>query len=423
MPFKPSCPPLLWLAFVGSGCVAPGPDASSETDPSGSTTAPEPPASDTDPTASTGTTATVDTDPSSDTTGLGCDAGCPPEETDEVCPRDLAAGSDLFALGIRHTWTASDDDCGDACTTPRSVVYAIDPTSAGLTELAIGELGTVPSACVVADDGSFVIVGELAPLDFEPGDESIERLAPTGETVWSLVLSGGIVSDVALRGDEVIAVTSGRLSAFSLADGSPLWDVPDADPSLARVELDVAGNVYAGGESDDRLLVRKLDPAQAQLWEVLDPAVEGMNVMLTALAVDEAGGVVTASRTWSSDDGDDSVVLRKLDADGLEAWTHTMDEGGPAAGKADDYVLDLVTRPGGGVVAVGQAAIDGGVASAVAFDADGNELWSETYDHRETDGARFVAAALDAGEVFAVGCVEQPEPPYEGDRWISTFAP
>ena len=418
---EPLRPSLLWLALVGSGCVAP-PDGelTGEPEPSSSSATPDPSTSggETDASPSTGATAadTEDTD-------TGCEPGeCPGDETDEVCPLDVDARSGLFGLGIRHTRTASDAECFDACTTPRTIVYSIDPASGGSTVLALGGLGTVPHAFAIADDGSFVVAGELAPLWFEPGEAAIERLAPTGETLWSVVLpDDNVVEDVVLRGDEVVTINSGRLAAYSLADGSPLWDVEG--PSLQRVELDAMGNVYAAGEDDGQLLVRKLDATQTQLWEVVGPAGAGTSAQLTAMAVDETGGVITAVRSWTNDTVDDkAVVLRKLDADGLEAWTHVIDEGGPAPGAADDYVFDLVPYPGG-VVAVGQAAIDGGLASATAFDVDGNAQWSETQAHPKTPNATYVGAALEAGDVLAVGCATQPELPYERYRWVTSYTP
>lgn len=401
------------LAFLGLGCPSGG-EPPGSVDSEGTTGEP---ATTGDPTVAS--TMSADTGTGSDTAAVtdgapetdgetetdGCVGECPGAVSTDPCPADVAAHYELVGVHRRQTDDPS-PGCKDSCFWPSAVLVTYDERTGAPTEIAESRPDIVPHALAVADDESIVVAGEVRPLDFEPGTQALMRFDEQGQVLWDLDLPGGVVLDVAVFGEEVIALASPGVAGFALSDGSPAWGIELVDTQLRRVVVDWDGNVYViGTESSD--FVRKFDPEHAQAWEVLDAPVEGEQRSLVELSLDQAGGVVTGTQVHVVATDDDVFDVRKLDGDGNEVWSVRFDSGIAALPPWDDTIMDLESLPGGGVVVAGRSAENGGVALLAVVDAAGNVLSSETVDREERTGERFEEAVILGDYVFAFGCGEK----------------
>lgn len=411
------------LAFLGLGCPASEPptSADSESTTGGSATSGAPTGTSTT-SADTGTetlgateTDTVGatdgaTDGDTDTDTEGCVGECPGAVSTDPCPADVAARSTLFGVHRRETDDPS-PGCKDSCFWPSAALVTYDARTGAPTEIGESRPDIVPHALALADDGSIIVAGEVRPLDFEPGTEALMRFDEQGQVLWDLDLPGGVILDVAVFGDEVIALASPGVAGFALSNGSPVWGIEVTDTLLRRVAVDWDGNVYViGTESSD--FVRKFDPEHSQVWEVLDAPVDGEQRSLVELSLDQAGGVVTGTQVHVVATDQDVFDVRRLDGDGNEAWSVRFDAG-IALPSWDDAVMDLESLPGGGVVVAGRSAESGGVALLAVVDDTGEVLSSKTVDRDERTGEWFEEAVVLGKDVFALGCGEK--------TWMSTL--
>jgi len=405
------------LVLVGLGCPLPGGEPPDSIDSEGSTDGP----------TTTSTTSTTGIDPSETDSGTetvgatdaetdgatddgetngGCEGTCVGGTGTDSCPSDLAAGSTLIAL-FRAETDYESPNCDDYCYWERSALYTYDPATGTKSQLALSRYDVVPYALAIADDDSIVVAGENKPDPFEPGDGALLRYSAEGEVIWDLDLRGYEIADVEIVGEEIIALADPGVVGFALDDGSQSWTL-DIPATALAVEPD--GGFYVAGEQDT---VRKYDPQQHQQWEAPYPVVDGETRQIVKLARDETGGVTSGA--WVRDAATNRLIeLRRLDADGVEAWSVRLD----AAlimddAEWDDAVFDLQPHPSGGAIMSGRSALDDGIALVAAFDAQGNQLWLETVNMRPGITEAFEQLAIMDGQVFAVGCSPA--------SWLSSF--
>ncbi len=114
--------------------------------------------------------------------------------------------------------------------------------------------------------------------------------------------------------------------------------------------------------------------------------------------------------------GDTRLLLQRLEPSGAKLWekTHGTTPFNPA--------WDLAALPDGGAVAVGDVAPGGGAFHLwlVRFDKDGNQTWQRTYKDNGEDWGRSVAVLLDpAGQVtgYVVGG-SRKEPGQAERAWL-----
>lgn len=401
------------LAFLGLGCPADEPPGSegSEGTTSGSattgdTTAGSPTGADT----GTGSdTAAVTDDGTTETEGEteteGCVGACPGAVSTDPCPTDVAARYALVGVHRRQTEDPS-PGCKDSCYWPSAAIVTYDPKTGIPTEIGESRPDIVPHALAVADDESIIVAGEDRPLDFEPGTQALMRFDDeTGQALWDLELQGGVILDVAVFGEEVVALASPGVAAFALADGAPAWEIDLGELQLRRLVVEYDGSLYViGSESAD--FVRKFDPEHAFEWEVLDTPVDGEERSLVELTHDEPGGVVIGTQVRIVATDDQAFDVRKLDADGNEVYTLRFDAGAAAGAPWDDAIMDLESLPGGGVVVAGRSAESGGVALLAVIATDGNILSSSTTNRDERTGEWFQEAVALGDDTVAFGCGE-----------------
>lgn len=177
------------------------------------------------------------------------------------------------------------------------------------------------------------------------------------------------------------------------------------------------------------LLVVSVGAASVEMTEGLNVTFQkGAYTDLFAVGEAADGGYLTGGFGYGS--GNDSALLMKLNTEGAEQWSASLEA---------DCVAALVPMDDGGAVA-GTYTVDGGFltfsdwdnatgsSSLVRFDADGNQVWSVTLAGlRLTD-----LAALPDGGIAVTGWLWKPEGKADAflgvydasgsERWTKTYA-
>lgn len=188
----------------------------------------------------------------------------------------------------------------------------------------------------------------------------------------SLIWAGSHLTDFALGGQTITGGGKPFAVALSLAaDGSVAWQSPirtytsESPDFWAKSVQDAAGNTYLVATSNDDinyipldLLVRKIDPHGATLWEKVGSSASGwVDVTLN----ERTGGIVlTFKHTARFDlaelhmEGIVSYVLVELDAAGSHVLSREV-------GRPNDYVDSTAVNTLGEIVVAGHTDPDGGV--------------------------------------------------------------
>ncbi len=196
-----------------------------------------------------------------------------------------------------------------------------------------------------------------------------------GTELWRQVINGTAdMFDAALAvtvdgaGDVVAAgftTNTGTLRDFTVvkfsgADGTELWrqvingTANDNDEALA-VAVDAAGNVVAAGRTrntatlGDFAVVKFSGIDGTELWRQEINGTANNNDEALAVAVDGAGDVVAAGKTWNTDTFTDFAVVKFSGVDGTELWRKVIN------GTANDFDEARAVRVDGAgdVVAAG----------------------------------------------------------------------
>lgn len=158
----------------------------------------------------------------------------------------------------------------------------------------------------------------------------------------------------------------------------------------------VTGVTASSGSGGEDVYLLRLDPDGQELWS---HAYGGSN-MDNGWSVHETedGGFTIAGYTRSEGAGGIDVYLIRTDLEGEMLWANTF--GGPA----DDYGWAMQSVAGDGYVIAGQTEsfgagdIDGYL---IKVDANGRELWSQTYGGPQRDRLFAVRQAPDGGFIIA----------------------
>lgn len=196
-------------------------------------------------------------------------------------------------------------------------------------------------------------------------------------------------------------------------DGTVRWaetyDVFEFD-ERARVQT-----LLATGDGNLAMLVADVPACSTQPIEVVivdgtdGERIEGWSddtdVLRDAVRTDE--GYALAGWT-DADEGNEDVLLTAADANGDRLWTETYD--GPTDGDAD-LATDIV-RTGDGYVLGGerlQTENDERSAQLVHTDRDGEEQWA-TVIPDDTEAQQYTAATVVEGYVYVLGAVRERHP-------------
>lgn len=327
--------------------------------------------------------------------------------------------------------------CGDG------VVQGDEPCDGGgtMTELCADDCerpGFAPGPVVglwsrgieILDDGSLIVVaGEP-----QRGREVV-RIDPSGEILWRADLDVGDAdraeaSRLALTASTIFVAGHlvdtdrtlvGALWRFS-HEGEPFEPVLDAPGPLGPIVARRDGGLYGLAEQHGvgpklRTYVQGRDAEGSPSWSsevVVDGHEHGPS--LSAITETSEGTLFAVGRTGGADPLErQMVVVLVADEEPLIVLHHTDD--------SQVWWYDLDATPDGGAVAAGTF---GGAPWVVAFDRDGQELWSSTCEGHGTTSAHTVHVGANGAVIVGGGY----EPSCVGDvcpgemfPWVRHYSP
>lgn len=237
------------------------------------------------------------------------------------------------------------------------------------------------------------------------------KFAPNGVQLWAKTYNGPSnfrdePNSLAVTPGGTVAVT-GRSSSGSYdvstilydTNGNELWVRRFDSASDGDAGHDVAfgpgGEVYVGGytvlSSLTDMLLLKYDAAGNLVWARTHNGADNNSDAIARIVVDAQGNVLATGYIQPASFYADMGTL-KYDANGNLLWLRLYD--GPIAND-EEIPSVLALGPDNSVYVTGYQQGGIGVAT-VKYDAGGNQLWAEVYDHPNTLVDRGLAIAVDA---------------------------
>lgn len=394
--------------------------------------------------------------------GGGCGNGVVEVALGEVCDDGNANGGD----GCENDCTSSDDvepeftlfmggptgwaDCGNgaAFDSAGNLVFAGSVNNSVWIrkyDPAYQELWTVtypappgvlcfdvPVAIDSADNIAFAgVTGTLDNVDWLVG-----MLDPDGGELWSAVYDGPVgrndyprdvvvdgSDDVVFVGDRENPMNEGEAMIWKFAnDGSELWQEFGSLPEIGAVNavavdgcdaVLIAGVTYTEDTSLD-VVVRKYDVDGGLVWERVEAG--PLTDWGYGIGVDRLGRSVVAGAEQGASLYLD-FWLRKYDADGSELWTQSWDGG---ADDSDEF-RDVAVASDGTMWLAGDTTQAGGFLHAVLLraDPDGNLVWVR---HREEVRGWLELAVAPDGRIAVAGASQLPFP-YDAEAHFAVYPP
>jgi hypothetical protein len=189
------------------------------------------------------------------------------------------------------------------------------------------------------------------------------------------------------------------------AEGYEMWNHTyggtEDENALSLLQTSDGGYVIAGTTSSfdggPNFWLVKTDAYGHEMW---NHTYGGPETDLARIVVATSdGGYAIIGITQSFGAGKMDFWLVKTDADGILQWTHTY--GGPNM----DMALSVVATGDGGYALVGMKSYSDGFSGSdgwlIKTDSSGNELWNRTYGGPESEAFLSVVQASDGGYVLA----------------------
>jgi len=171
------------------------------------------------------------------------------------------------------------------------------------------------------------------------------------------------------------------------------------DIRVTTLDVDPAGNIYAGGNNDAGAVVSKFDTMGNELWRSqigTTDAKIGYRIAVDDLGNTYASGETTLGLTGPTAGGTDVFVI-KVDTLGNTVWTAQMGT------SADDDARSVAVDSAGNTYVGGYTAGDTDYEAILAkFDADGNPAWMRTIT-ASIDVYGDGVAMDDSGDVYITG--------------------
>jgi len=204
------------------------------------------------------------------------------------------------------------------------------------------------------------------------------------------------------------------------------------------IALDAAGNIYVTGSEyrkdlgqGHNIWVRKYDTNGNTLWtQTYDSPAHGPDLGL-GVAVDAAGNLYVTGSENRRDLGQKSNIwLRKYDADGNALWTRTYD----GSTHRSDGGFSVAVDSAGNVYVCGSIEMDTKNVKDWSsnlnvwlgkYDTDGNLLWTRTYDNPSDVwpyADEAYGVALDAlGNIYVTGREHRKDLGQDSNIWVRRY--
>jgi hypothetical protein len=300
----------------------------------------------------------------------------------------------------------------------------------------------------LVDNGGFLIAGGTN-IDFETemqGDMYLMQVDENGEPVWEetiqneessiaqnitptegggLLISGIVYTENNGQDTFVTQLDQDRNELWTWTVGGPLDELGSAlpiddggyylagsivDPNDFVVDPGVAG--YAGLAGRSNIFLTRVDAGGNVVWSRTFGG--NNNVIVSSFLSTPDGGVIILAYILGFPELDDDIYLLKVDADGNEVWSQTWEEG-----NLDGY--DLISTLDGNYLIVGTSSPASDENSAdtdilfIKVDQEGNQIWQSIFgDPNMFDGGYSVTESLSGGFV-AIGDWESDNFNWNGD--------
>ncbi|MFQ6104798.1 MAG: SBBP repeat-containing protein, partial [Candidatus Glassbacteria bacterium] len=289
-----------------------------------------------------------------------------------------------------------------------------------------GEAVDGPKDIVVDDLGNVYVTGWTE--SFGTGSDYLTiKYDTNGNELWTARYDGGTEgysaspNDIAIDSQGNVYVT-GTSSGFGTGadyvtikydtDGNELWLVRYNGPysgldAAVAVAVDKVGNVYVTGRGEvkysvDHYITVKYDTHGNELWvaQYCGPYDGGGNFP-EAMTIDVSGNVYVTGESYGIDTFRDYATV-KYDTDGNEIWAARYDQAG-----FRDHPRDIAVDIDGSVVVTGSSYYGDLYYEedivTVKYDANGNEIWLQSFDEVGRDDIANAIALDREGNVCVTG--------------------
>jgi hypothetical protein len=187
------------------------------------------------------------------------------------------------------------------------------------------------------------------------------------------------------------------------ADGNELWSETYYSGSAGDCEGNSVQQTIEGGYiivgtrgGGFEVYLIKTDADGNELWSKTFNGIRYARGKSVQQTVD--GGYIIAGRTSPSYADEEDVYLIKTDADGNEVWSKTFGGAGRDFGSSVQQTKDGGFIIGGSTQSFGAGESD---VYLIKTDANGNEMWSETFGGNRIDRGNSVQQTVNGGYIIA----------------------
>lgn len=198
---------------------------------------------------------------------------------------------------------------------------------------------------------------------------------------------------------------------WTVSYNGPASNMDDAD----AVIVDGEGNIIVVGSHRTLtdgfdLWLQQYAPDGTELWGFTWDGGNSLDDSASGIALHPSGDVILTGYTESAVDDNDVLVMRLPLGGDTPTWWFAYD--GPGSGDEFDNADSgnaVMVDGNGDIVVVGSERVDGERANVLVqrYDADGGELWTQTYNGAVSGSDVCTDGVLDAAGNIYVACITQ----------------
>ena len=249
--------------------------------------------------------------------------------------------------------------------------------------------GAVDSTTLITSPNDTQSESTIAALPFSDGEPTTVKYDSNGKEIWIASYSVSVRSYLtanAIDKDGNIYITADIATIKYDENGKQLWMANDDSDSPRAIAVDNLGNVFVTGDKT----TEKYNNKGIAQWAATDLS------ETQAIAVDNSGNVYVTGTV----NGSDIPAVSKYDTNGNRIWIWSApvaESGGPSA---------IALDQSGNAYITGYGQTDAGNKHylTIKLDANGNQVWAETYSGPMNAGDISDDIAVDnQGNVFVTG--------------------